>query len=289
MAAGFPSRMKSGSLTGLFKPLFPAPLRRKLRESQYRIRSAWHRRFDPYYCPVCQTRVGGFNPMPSVYAEQWQTHGFDVSAIDAETWNPAQYSCPRCDATDRCRLYALYLRERLANLPGDFKLVDFAPSGPLQAWIKHSFQICYRTADLLMEDVDDRVDLTDLAVYPTASVDAFICSHMLEHIPNDTQAMRELFRILKPGGWGILMVPICLRLREISEDAAKATTEADRWRYFGQGDHVRFYSKKGFMDRVTSAGFKIQQFGVSHFGEDTFRRCGITSKSILYVVEKAGV
>jgi SAM-dependent methyltransferase len=280
--------MKSGASNTILKLVVPSLLRRKLRAGQQRIGFAWHRRFGPYYCPVCQMRVGGFNPLPAFFAEQWQSHGFDASAIEPETLNAAQYSCPRCNASDRDRLYALDLGGRLAGQPGGFKLVDFAPSSPLRQWIKNAFQIHYRSADLLMQDVDDRVDLTDMAIYPTASVDAFICSHILEHIPNDTRAMRELFRILKPGGWGILMVPICLRLREIFEDPAKATTEADRWRYFGQGDHVRIYSKQGFLDRVSSVGFKMQQFGVSHFGENAFRRCGITRKSVLYVVEKQG-
>lgn len=197
-----------------------------------------------------------------------------------------QQTCPQCGAADRSRLYALYLRERLAGSPSDFKLIDFAPCPALRLWIKHTFQISYRTADLLREDVDDRLDLIDMAIYPTASVDAFICSHVLEHIPNDSKAMHELFRILKPGGWGILMVPIFLRQDEIFEDPTKATTEADRWRYFGQGDHVRLYSKQGFIDRVNAAGLKIRQFGALHFGEDTFRRCGLTRNSVLYVVEK---
>jgi hypothetical protein len=278
--------MNFDSSTRFLKSLIPAPLRRKLGTVRHRVRLAWYRRPGSYYCPVCETRVGGFVPLTSFYFKEWQTHGFKASETEAETLNAEQYTCPRCGAPDRSRLYALYLRERMAEVPGDFKLVDFAPSAPLQQWIKRTFHICYRTADLMMEGVDDRVDLTDMAIYPTASVDAFICSHMLEHIPNDLQAMRELFRILKPGGWGILVVPICLLHREIFEDPAKATTEADRWRYFGQGDHVRIYSKQGFMDRVSSVGFQIQQLGVSHFGEDTFRRCGITRKSVLYVVEK---
>jgi SAM-dependent methyltransferase len=194
--------------------------------------------------------------------------------------------CPHCGAPDRSRLYALYLRERLTGSPFDFKMVDFAPCEALRRWIKHTFNISYRTADLCKEDVDDQVDLTDMAIYPTESVDAFICSHVLEHIPNDSKAMHELFRILKPGGWGILMVPILLNQDKIFEDPAKTTTEADRWRYFGQGDHVRSYSKQGFIDRVNAAGFTIREFGVVHFGEQIFRRCGLTRKSVLYVVEK---
>jgi len=273
-------------LTTFLKQLIPAPLRRRLRAGHHLLLLPWGRRFGSYYCPVCQTRLCGFQPLSSYYSKNWRSHGLSIDALEPETLNMVQYMCPQCGAPDRSRLYALYLRERLVSSPSDFKLLDFAPCPALRLWIKHTFHICYRTADLLKEDVDDRVDLIDMAIYPTASVDAFICSHVLEHIPNDSKAMHELFRILKPGGWGILMVPIFLRQDTIFEDPTKATTEADRWHYFGQADHVRLYSKQGFIDRVNAAGFKIRQFGAFHFGEDTFRRCGLPRKSVLYVVEK---
>jgi ubiquinone/menaquinone biosynthesis C-methylase UbiE len=125
-----------------------------------------------------------------------------------------------------------------------------------------------------------------MRIYPGASVDAFICSHILEHIPDDMRAMRELFRILKPGGWGILMVPICLRRSEVFEDPAKATTEVDRWRYFGQGDHVRIYSKQGFIERVTATGFRVDALSAENVGADAIRMCGIAKNSVLYVVQK---
>ncbi len=270
----------------LLKALVTAPLRRTLRAGQGRARRAWSRRFGSFYCPVCETRLACFNPLPAFYRENWQLYGFDSSKLEAETINETQYTCPLCGASDRDRLYTLYLRERLVTAPAAFKLVDFAPAPSLRGWFQRTCRIQYRTADLFMEGVDDRVDLTDMNIYPDGSVDAFVCSHILEHIPDDRRALQELFRILKPGGWGILMVPICLKRREIFEDPTKTASEADRWRYFGQGDHVRIYNKQGFMDRISSVGFKIQQLGVGHFGADTFRRCGITEKSVLYVGEK---
>jgi SAM-dependent methyltransferase len=257
-----------------------------LRAGQSRARLAWQRRPGPFYCPVCETRLSRFSPLPPFYREQWQRHGFNDLEHEAETLNVEQYICPRCGANDRDRLYALYLNECLVNASATFKLVDFAPSTPLRGWIQRTHRIQYRTADLFMENVDDRVDLTDMRIYPDGSVDAFICSHILEHIPDDRRALQELFRILKPGGWGILMVPICLSQKEVFEDPAKATTEADRWRYFGQGDHVRIYSKQGFIGRVVSVGFRVAELGREHFGDATFRRDGIASRSVLYVVEK---
>ncbi len=228
-----------------------------------------------------------FDPLAEFYFQQWREIGWDYTRFASETCNHAHYTCPWCKASDRDRLYAMYLRERLKNVRPDFRFVDFAPSDPLSRWIKRKFQIQYRTADLCMEGVDDRVDLTEMSIYPTGSVDAFICSHMLEHIREDRKALAELFRILKPGGWGIIMVPIFVEQPSIFEDPEKATTEADRWRHFGQGDHIRMYNKQGFIDRVSEAGFRLNSFTTASSFLAEFAKCGISPESVLYVGEKA--
>src|ERR1039457_1105407 len=94
----------------LLKALVPAPIRRKLRAGQSRAWLAWQRRFGSFYCPVCETRHDAFYPLPAFYAEEWKRHGFNPADHEAETINEAQYSCPNCGASDRDRLYALYLR-----------------------------------------------------------------------------------------------------------------------------------------------------------------------------------
>ena len=124
-----------------------------------------------------------------------------------------------------------------------------------------------------------------MKIYKNNSIDMFLCTHVLEHVTDDLKAMKELYRILKTGGWGIIMVPILLSINRISENPS-ITSEHDRWRYFGQSDHVRMYSKKGFLQRLSKAGFKIEQLGIAYFGTDVFKRNGISPKSILYVVSK---
>lgn len=81
------------------------------------------------------------------------------------------------------------------------------------------------------------------------------------------------------------MVPIILELQEIDEDPS-VVDEAERWRRFGQNDHVRLYSKPGFLGRVQEAGFVVHQYGKESFGEEVFTRSGIAHQSVLYVVEK---
>jgi N-acetylglucosaminyldiphosphoundecaprenol N-acetyl-beta-D-mannosaminyltransferase len=240
----------------------------------------------PFLCPACRQRVRGFDPLARYYERQLLHSGFPYALDESETLNWRQYTCRRCGASDRDRLMALFVREAF---PGDssaapFRLVDFAPSPPLAAALKRVQGLEYRSADLVMEGVDDRVDLAALP-YADRSLDGFVCSHVLEHIPADGTALRELFRVLKPGGWGLLLVPILLPAREIDEDSGPLSV-AERWRRFGQDDHVRLYSKAGFVSRVQAAGFRVLPLGAAHFGEDTFRQCGIASKSVLYVVRR---
>jgi hypothetical protein len=62
-----------------------------------------------------------------------------------------------------------------------------------------------------------------------------------------------------------------------------------RWKYFGMGDHVRHYGRRDFVERLTAAGFIVDQLGIEYFGEETFRRAGIAANSVLYVVRKEEV
>jgi SAM-dependent methyltransferase len=242
----------------------------------------------PHYCPVCNSRVSSFLPLPEFFRENQQKYGFPFADNDAETCNTTAYLCPSCEASDRDRLYALYLGDYLKSLNSG-ELVDFGPSAPLSWFIRRLIKdrnIHYRTADLLTDNADDRVDITDLRAYENDRFDSFICSHVLEHVPDDGRALRELYRILKPGGKAILMVPIILSIDRIDEDPG-VIDEAERWRRFGQGDHIRLYSKSGFLERVRAAGFRVHELGREFFGEELFERAGISRQSVLYVVEKA--
>jgi len=240
-----------------------------------------------YQCPVCSRKVYEFLPIASHFLENRIKYGNPYTFEDAETINPSQYACPHCGAADRDRLYALYLSAFLDNVPNNqyLEALDIAPAQPLSQFVRKFSNVHYQTADKYMSGVDFIVDMTDMHIFASDSFDFFICSHVLEHVPDDKKALSELMRILKPGGFGILMVPIILKVTQIDEDPT-VTDVAERWRRFGQGDHVRAYSKAGFIDRVKNAGFVMHQYGVDYFGHDTFIRCGISLKSVLYIVNK---
>jgi len=240
-----------------------------------------------YKCPVCQEKVGQFLPLPSFYMENARKYGYPYTTDDAETMNAEQYNCPHCGASDRDRLYALYLEKKFNLESGDvLHLLDIAPSPPLSKFIGKFKNIVHRTADLLDDTVDIHIDITNMPEIASDSYDTLICSHVLEHVNDDKKALSELYRVLKPGGWGIIMVPIILAIDNIDEDP-NVTDVAERWHRFAQHDHVRLYSKSGFIKRVEAAGFKLKQLGMDYFGEADFRQYGISNKSVLYVAEKS--
>lgn len=240
-----------------------------------------------YTCPVCGVGLRAFKPMWKSYGRNAERFGHVHRHAAMETFNLKAFSCPKCDATDRERLMAIYLDAVWQSFePGRrIRLIDFAPAYPLSRKLKRYPHIDYRSADLYRNDVQDRIDLTGIA-YADASVDIFICSHVLEHIPDDRRAMRELRRILRPDGFGLVLVPLVVGVEETHEDPAIASIE-ERWKYFGMGDHVRQYGRRDFIERLTEAGFVVEQLGIDHFGREAFRRHGIADNSVLYVVRRA--
>jgi SAM-dependent methyltransferase len=263
-------------------------LRNRLRRGLLRARSL----FGKYRCAVCGNRVSRFRCLAATHPETAQNlkkHGF--RHVD-ETFNEDQYSCPFCGACDRDRMYALYLNKYLAGASAQIRIVDFAPLKSLSQFIRRKLESLggahiYRTADLYDPQADDKVDLMDMKLYEEGEFDFFICSHVLEHVEDDRKALSELFRITRPGGWGIAMVPIALGLQDIDEDP-RLTDESERWRRFGQNDHVRLYSKQGFLDRLVEAGFEVQQLGADYFGKASFEENAIDLGSVLYVVSRPG-
>jgi SAM-dependent methyltransferase len=238
-----------------------------------------------YRCPVCDTGLRAFRPM-------WKSYWRDVKiyqpvhpAESMETLNLAAFTCPRCDAFDRERLIAIYLETAFAGFDRNrtYQLLEFAPGDALHKKLKSYPFIAYRSADLSRKAVDERVDMTDMAGQADGSLDIVLCSHILEHIPDDRKAMREMRRVLKRDGFAIVLVPLVVGVDETHEDPGIDTSEL-RWKYFGMGDHVRQYGKRDFIERLETAGLKVEQLGIEHFGAETFRRAALAENSVLYVV-----
>ncbi|MGQ9854212.1 MAG: class I SAM-dependent methyltransferase [Candidatus Oleimicrobiaceae bacterium] len=133
------------------------------------------------------------------------------------------------------------------------KLLHVAPEQCLAARFREQLRDNYLTADVLDPRAMVKMDITDIH-YPDQSFDAIICSHVLEHVQDDKRAMREFFRVLKDGGWAMLLVPITSQ--QTFEDPS-ITDPKERLKVFGQEDHVRRYGPD-YVDRLRAAGFKVE-------------------------------
>jgi predicted SAM-dependent methyltransferase len=227
-------------------------------------------------------------PLPREFRVTLKIREQIFTASDFETLNVDNYLCPVCRCADRDRLSALFLKRIPQDLQAKRMLLHFAPERALSSFLRKNFSYLYRTADLFRKDVDDRVDIARMSNYEAASIDCFICSHVLEHVPDDTMAIQELYRVLKPAGWGIILAPIIPELVGTYEDASK-TTETERLQHFGQKDHLRVYGKTDFVNRLKSSGFQVSQLGAEFFGGDLLERHGISKRSCLYVVHKTPI
>jgi predicted SAM-dependent methyltransferase len=241
-----------------------------------------------YKCSVCGNKLNHFislqNICDGIFLTNIHTHESTHSYKNYETFSIDKCLCPICGSADKTRLYALYLNSFLKYQKNKVRLLHFAPESGLPFFLKSKFNIEYRSADLFRNDVDDKIDLTDIN-YPDESWDLILCSHILEHIIDDNKAVKELYRILKPNGKAIIMVPIMLTLENNFEDNL-IISEFDRYHHFGQEDHVRVYSKNGFINILERNGFKVTEYGKDFFGDKLFSENGITNSSILYVVTK---
>ena len=161
--------------------------------------------------------------------------------------------------------------------------MHFAPEEALSKKLRQLFAN-YETADFGMGNVDHKVDLQNLP-FADESYDFFICSHVLEHVESDDRAIRELYRITRPGGCGILVAPVIVGLEKTVEDPS-VTDAAGRWRLYGQDDHVRLYAHDDYVNKICSHGFRVDELGEAQFGEKVFSSLGLARTSILYVVNK---
>jgi ubiquinone/menaquinone biosynthesis C-methylase UbiE len=142
----------------------------------------------------------------------------------------------------------------------------------------------YTSADLYSPIVDVKADILDLP-FASESFDVVICNHVLEHIADDRKAMSELFRVMKPGGWGIFQVPMKNSLEKTYEDFSIIDPK-ERQKHFGQYDHVRWYGMDYF-DRLSEVGFEAQAlFYSQRFADEDIKRFGLNKNEILPVVNK---
>ena len=134
------------------------------------------------------------------------------------------------------------------------KVLHFAPEQAFYKLFRNQKNLDYTTTDLFSPLADVKADICNLP-FEDNQYDVILCNHVLEHIPDDTKAMQELYRVLKPGGMAILQIPQDLsRVTTFADDTIK--DQKERAKIFGQYDHVRIYGRDYF-DKLRSIGFKV--------------------------------
>ena len=170
--------------------------------------------------------------------------------------------CPRCASKARHRLIWLYLQRKTNLFTDRLRVLHFAPEYVFRGKLATLTTLDYVTADIDSLMAMIKADITCIPIRNNA-FDVILCNHVLEHVTADGQALDELFRVLKPGGWAVLQVPIDRKRTKTFEDPSIVTPE-ERERWFHQKDHVRVYGMD-YKDRLVAAGFDVH---VDYFAKE---------------------
>ena len=162
---------------------------------------------------------------------------------------------PSTLSLERHRLLWLYLTNETNFFTSKKKVLHMAPEQCFLSRFK-KLNHEYITADIDSPIADVKADIVNLP-FTDNSFDVVLCNHVLEHIQDDTKAMKELFRVMKKGGMGIFQVPQDLN-RDVTFEDNSITDPKERAKIFGQYDHVRVYGRDYF-DKLRSVGFKVEE------------------------------
>lgn len=221
-------------------------------------------------CPICGGEKRKFLP-----------YGYGKVREDA--------LCPKCLSLERHRLLWHYLmnnnseRERIKNLP---TILHIAPEVCLMREFKRIYLSApqnYITADLESPLADMHFDVQQIPM-ADSSVDIIICNHLLEHVESDHKALKEMYRIMRPGGLGVMLAPIDYTLETTFEDDT-ITDPKQRAEVFGQYDHRRIYGKD-YLERLRAAGFEAFEIDYAAEFSDSDRTKFSFGSDKLYIVRK---
>jgi SAM-dependent methyltransferase len=235
-----------------------------------RVREALIRRYemathrgDAVSCPLCGHSFTAFKP----------------------DWNRPNALCWRCGSHERHRALWLYL-ERHPQVLGEARsLLHFAPEWCLERRLRRVPGLRYVATDLDPRKGELQLDITRMALGDGA-FDAIICSHVLEHVEDDAAAIGELHRVLRPGGWAIVMVPLDLSRTQTYEDPA-VRTPAQRERAFWQHDHVRLYAPD-IERRLGAPGFAVaRERPAVELGPALAARYGLLESDEIFVCRRS--
>jgi SAM-dependent methyltransferase len=217
------------------------------------------------YCPACDQLIDGFEPGPA---------------------GRANSKCPRCGALERHRFLALLLDTLRPALGPLQTVLDVAPVPAVTKVVQRLEPASYVRVDIGYDNrlVDVIGSVTDLPMGDD-SVHLAICFHVLEHVPDHFKAMRELGRVLAPGGLAVIQVP-WRPDRPTEEDLG--ADQAERLRRFGQHDHVRYYGND-FEAMLAEQGLAVTRVNArAYFGASACTWMGLVPQSNLWILRSTG-
>jgi SAM-dependent methyltransferase len=191
--------------------------------------------------------------------------------------------CPGCLALECHRLLYLYLTNETDMLESKPRMLHIAPEHCYMKLFKRCLGDNYVTADLESPLADIKMDIQNMPV-ESGSFDVVFCNHVLEHVDNDRMAISEIYRVMRSGGWGILLSPVNYERETTYEDAALTTPE-QRMAAFGQYDHKREYGRDYGM-RLAEAGFDVEEIDyIRELTDEQIQRFWLR-REIIYRVNK---
>lgn len=191
---------------------------------------------------------------------------------------------PGTNSLERHRLLWLYLKGETDFFDTPKKVLHVAPEQCFYSRFRAMKNLDYTTADLNSPIADISMDIHNIP-FEDDLFDVVFCNHVLEHVTDDAQCMRELRRVLKPGGLAIMQVPLDIHLDKTFEDPT-ITDPAERERLFGQYDHVRQYGLD-YSERLQKAGFVVTPVDYNQkLTPEAFERYRLPVGEILYVCTK---
>jgi SAM-dependent methyltransferase len=215
------------------------------------------------HCPCCNARLRTFLP--------------------AGAPQRAGALCPACGSLERHRLLWLYLEKNHFFSSQHLSVLDIAPLPYWEMRMRRLKNLQYVSTDLASPHVMLRADLMHIP-FRDGRFDGLLCSHVLEHVTDDRRALRELFRVLKTGGWAIIQSPVDPGRERTYEDPAVQCPE-ERARLFGQSDHLRVYGLD-YAARIEKAGFQVRMDGFFHeVGKAAAHKYGLLEEEIPFCIK----
>jgi predicted SAM-dependent methyltransferase len=233
----------------------------------FKFFAPWFYKGNNVECPVCEKSFRKF-----------LSYGSDVAHRE-------NVLCPYDLTLERHRVMWLYLKNKSNFFTApNLKVMHIAPEQCFYPKFKTQKNLDYTTGDLLSPIADLHFDLHQIPLEDN-QYDVIFCNHVMEHVKDDLQCMKELHRIMKPGGWGIMQVPIDSSRTETYEDWS-ITDPKEREKHFWQYDHVRLYGLN-YPKRLEEAGFRVEIIDFSkELSPEKFERYRIPKEELLYVVHK---